>query len=587
MSKGTMFEGGQSFDSTASRLIRLWLGIEALLTLISSILLFFLPATAGALLLVIFLAILFTLGAGGFLFLRYRSLAVVKNKRSYLSEQTRLLNKVSKTRTELGKIGLALAASLADENQEIERALQKIHKEYISTGLKAARIDSAKIPGIGPKFKEKLLSNRIHSAADIGLHLQNLEGFGKSKVQALISWKETILAQLDKTKPNRLPEAQVNEIKQNHKRHRDNLAKTRESHQLQQTELGLELEPVRRYLSHFKDVTFVNYLGINLLGGVRSNILQKSKTPILVGVIGLGALIHGALGIVSTGSLVASSIPTLTPTHTATATSSPTFTFTSTQTPTVTLTPTPTDTPTITSTPTITPTPTITSTPTITPTPTQSLTPTITPLASPTLPYSISSCIPKNTTRQVGYVTSIRDGDTIDVKLADGKVYQVRYIGMDTPEQGDTGYGPSTQKNTDLVYGKYVTLVKDVSEVDQYNRLLRYVVVGDIFVNYELVHLGLAASYRYPPDVSCASAFSDAEQYAKLNLLGLWAPIPTPQPTNPPGGGGNCDPAYPDVCIPSPPPDLDCGDITFRRFRVLPPDPHRFDRDNDGIGCES
>lgn len=47
-----------------------------------------------------------------------------------------------------------------------------------------------------------------------------------------------------------------------------------------------------------------------------------------------------------------------------------------------------------------------------------------------------------------------------------------------------------------------------------------------------------------------------------------------------------CDPAYPTVCIPSPPPDLDCGDISHRRFKVLPPDPHGFDRDRDGIGCE-
>lgn len=51
-------------------------------------------------------------------------------------------------------------------------------------------------------------------------------------------------------------------------------------------------------------------------------------------------------------------------------------------------------------------------------------------------------------------------------------------------------------------------------------------------------------------------------------------------------GRGGCDPAYPDVCIPSPPPDLDCADISARNFRVLAPDPHRFDRDNDGIGCE-
>lgn len=48
-----------------------------------------------------------------------------------------------------------------------------------------------------------------------------------------------------------------------------------------------------------------------------------------------------------------------------------------------------------------------------------------------------------------------------------------------------------------------------------------------------------------------------------------------------------CDPSYPTVCIPPPPPDLDCKDIPFRRFKVLPPDPHRFDGDHDGIGCES
>ena len=48
-----------------------------------------------------------------------------------------------------------------------------------------------------------------------------------------------------------------------------------------------------------------------------------------------------------------------------------------------------------------------------------------------------------------------------------------------------------------------------------------------------------------------------------------------------------CDPSYPDVCIPSPPPDLNCGDIAHRRFRVIGSDPHGFDRDGDGVGCES
>ena len=58
-------------------------------------------------------------------------------------------------------------------------------------------------------------------------------------------------------------------------------------------------------------------------------------------------------------------------------------------------------------------------------------------------------------------------------------------------------------------------------------------------------------------------------------------------PLGPAAGEPGCDPAYPTVCIPPPPPDLDCGDIPYRNFKVLPPDPHHFDGDHDGIGCES
>jgi hypothetical protein len=52
-------------------------------------------------------------------------------------------------------------------------------------------------------------------------------------------------------------------------------------------------------------------------------------------------------------------------------------------------------------------------------------------------------------------------------------------------------------------------------------------------------------------------------------------------------GNSNCDPSYPDFCIPSYPPDLDCPDISTKRFTVLSSDPHGFDRDGDGVGCES
>jgi hypothetical protein len=41
------------------------------------------------------------------------------------------------------------------------------------------------------------------------------------------------------------------------------------------------------------------------------------------------------------------------------------------------------------------------------------------------------------------------------------------------------------------------------------------------------------------------------------------------------------------VCIQPPPPDLDCADVRFRLFEVSEPDPHNFDGDHNGLGCEA
>lgn len=53
-----------------------------------------------------------------------------------------------------------------------------------------------------------------------------------------------------------------------------------------------------------------------------------------------------------------------------------------------------------------------------------------------------------------------------------------------------------------------------------------------------------------------------------------------------PSEPSRCDPSYPTVCIPPPPPDLDCSDLSVSRFPVRGADPHGFDADHDGIGCE-
>jgi hypothetical protein len=48
----------------------------------------------------------------------------------------------------------------------------------------------------------------------------------------------------------------------------------------------------------------------------------------------------------------------------------------------------------------------------------------------------------------------------------------------------------------------------------------------------------------------------------------------------------SCDPSYLAVCIEQYPPDLDCEDIRYSNFMVVGDDPHEFDIDNNGIGCE-
>ncbi len=208
---------------------------------------------------------------------------------------------------------------------------------------------------------------------------------------------------------------------------------------------------------------------------------------------------------------------------------------------------------------------------------------------------------------QVGQVVHVVDGDTIDV-MVDGTKVRVRYIGMDTPEthSGVEWLGPeASAANGQLVMGREVVLEKDVSETDQYGRALRYVWLHDgatwTLVNLELIRQGFATIMRYPPDVKYVDpVFVPAERAAKVAGIGRWeaqpTPVPTPVPTPlafvpPPPVAGKCEPSYPGICIPIGSPDLDCGDISWRRFVVLwnvpNPDPHRFDGDQDGIGCET
>ena len=149
---------------------------------------------------------------------------------------------------------------------------------------------------------------------------------------------------------------------------------------------------------------------------------------------------------------------------------------------------------------------------------------------------------------------------------------------------------------------------------------------------------GYGDSSAYPPDVEHQDRIDDGERFAREYGLGLWSacgapdvpltavapvaaeppgaatapdgeenpsaviepgPAPAPaipaaparEPVQPPPpvvaqlAATGCDPSYPDLCLPSFP-DLDCGEVGASGFAVLPPDPHGFDGDGDGVGCE-
>jgi hypothetical protein len=64
-------------------------------------------------------------------------------------------------------------------------------------------------------------------------------------------------------------------------------------------------------------------------------------------------------------------------------------------------------------------------------------------------------------------------------------------------------------------------------------------------------------------------------------------PATTESVTIPQEPSNHCDSSYPDFCIQPPPPALNCSDIPQEDFTVFAPDRHDFDRDGNGIGCES
>jgi micrococcal nuclease len=144
-------------------------------------------------------------------------------------------------------------------------------------------------------------------------------------------------------------------------------------------------------------------------------------------------------------------------------------------------------------------------------------------------PEDVKSAEEGDPVRQPANVARIVDGDTIVVTIGEEDL-RVRLIGIDSPETVHPSrpvqcYGEEAkEKLTELIDEKTIWLEKDVSETDRFGRLLRYVYVGDIFVNEYMVREGYAFAVTFPPDIRYRDLFAEAQAEAEENKRGLWSP---------------------------------------------------------------
>ena len=198
----------------------------------------------------------------------------------------------------------------------------------------------------------------------------------------------------------------------------------------------------------------------------------------------------------------------------------------------------------------------------------------------------------------VGTVTKVIDGDTIDV---DGQ--RIRLALVNSPEYGDwNGYEAKSFIDSVCPVGTTVLVDEDDGQTQgSYGRMIAVVYCGD--TSYNLNEAAIASGFSKLDVPYCANSEFGTHSWAINYGCGYEAPSYSPPSYTPPKSSPpkseppkseppestptpSCDPSYPDFCIP-PPPDLNCSDISQKDFTVYQPDPHHFDGDKDGIGCES
>ncbi|MDQ7822721.1 MAG: thermonuclease family protein [Candidatus Eremiobacteraeota bacterium] len=127
-------------------------------------------------------------------------------------------------------------------------------------------------------------------------------------------------------------------------------------------------------------------------------------------------------------------------------------------------------------------------------------------------------------------VTSIIDGDTVEVTFADGAVKKVRLIGINAPElfepeKNARVLAQASKKHlSELALNAQVELAYDETKSDMYGRTLAFLWKGSVMINEQMIGEGYARAYLKFPFQNCyMEVFQKAENFAKTRRLGLWS----------------------------------------------------------------
>ncbi len=119
-----------------------------------------------------------------------------------------------------------------------------------------------------------------------------------------------------------------------------------------------------------------------------------------------------------------------------------------------------------------------------------------------------------------GVVQKIIDGDSLIIKIKEGKKIEVRLYGIDSPEYDQPYSNLSKRYLVEKILKKTVYL--SVVDIDRYKRKVAIVRKGKVIVNSELVRLGYAWVYpKYCKNDFC-NAWKKYQKTAKKNKKGLW-----------------------------------------------------------------